>query len=110
MKEEKEAERLFKEEQEAKFRENANKQRRKIAKMKANQEDLFAPIEKEPEVEQAAEEQRPESKPEKLTADALSKIDTNSKKSAVAKSVASKKSSKRPAWAVTEKQQEEEKE
>ena len=45
--EEKEAERLFNEEKEAKFRDNANKQRRKIAQMKANQEDLFAPAQEE---------------------------------------------------------------
>ena len=93
-----------------KFKDQAAKQRLKIKEMKENQAFEQEDVELEFEDQQPAEAEP--AQPEKLTEEALSKMDQFSQKKSVKslKSSTKSKKSQKPAWATTEKQQEEEKE
>ena len=86
-----------------KFKAQAEKQRTIIKEMKENQEDLFANVD-----EQESEKPLPV-KADELNQENLSKLAPSEKAKSVKSSKKSKKSSK-PAWAMSEKQQEEAKE
>ena len=100
------------EEKFAKFRENADKQRKKIQQLKVTEEspedqENTKPVEPELEMEFDEPEQAA-SKVEKLSVENLARMD-GATKQAAKKKPKSRKGGK-PAWAKTEKQQEEDKE
>ena len=111
--EEKQKEEYEKEEKVYKFKEQAEKQRKKIKDLKATngeiQEEDGSPARSGPEEEEERQVEQPVEKPAKLTKENLDKhSETASRKAAV--KPPSKQNKSKPAWALTEKDLEEQKE
>lgn len=96
-----------------KFKEQADRQRKKIKQLKVEKDDEEQPIQAEEPVEMEFEPKQEITRhaipDNKLTQDNLSKIDSKASEKKL-KSVGAKSSKGKPAWAKTEKQLEEEKE